>query len=321
MVRAITVDNVNAALQDGFYWLKVAGVREKSRNGEVIVAPSPVVTTYLAPTERVLFHPVRDANPVFHLMEAIWMIAGESKVDWLLQFNSQFDRYAEDDGTVHGAYGWRWRNAWSVDQIQAVIHMLRKDPTTRRAVIAMWNPELDLGVQKNDLPCNTHIYFNIRDGMLDMTVCCRSNDILWGAYGANAVHMSVLQEIIAAGVGVAVGVYHQFSNNFHAYTDLPVVQKFLVSPPTPVEYYAEGEVEPMPLIAEGENVIDFILGCQSIVRGSRPTGNVFLQEIAEPLARAYVLRKSGERVDVGHPRNDWVRAYSEWCDRRANVSE
>ena len=32
---------------------------------------------------------------------------------------------------------------------------------------------------------------------LCMTVCNRSNDMLWGAYGANVVHMSMLQEFVA----------------------------------------------------------------------------------------------------------------------------
>ena len=80
-----------------------------------------------------------------------------------------------------------------------------------------------------DKPCNTHIYFQVRrersfqggknthDDYLDMTVCCRSNDIIMGAYGANAVHLSILQEYIAASVGVYVGRYYQFSNNYHMY--------------------------------------------------------------------------------------------------------
>jgi hypothetical protein len=53
---------------------------------------------------------------------------------------------------------------------------------------------------------------------LDMTVCCRSNDLIWGAHGANAVHFSVLQEYVAARVGCEVGTMYQLSNNYHAYT-------------------------------------------------------------------------------------------------------
>jgi len=52
---------------------------------------------------------------------------------------------------------------------------------------------------------------------LDMTVFNRSNDIIWGCYGANAVHFSMLQEVMAAWVGVPVGCYWQISDNWHAY--------------------------------------------------------------------------------------------------------
>ena len=53
-----------------------------------------------------------------------------------------------------------------------------------------------------------------------MTVTNRSNDMIWGAYGANAVHMSVLLEYMAGMLGYGVGAYYQFSNNLHAYTSV-----------------------------------------------------------------------------------------------------
>ena len=45
----------------------------------------------------------------------------------------------------------------------------------------------------------------IKNGRLQMTVHCRSNDIIWGTYGANAVHFSILQEYVAARIGVDLG--------------------------------------------------------------------------------------------------------------------
>ena len=63
----------------------------------------------------------------------------------------------------------------------------------------MWDAKQDLSHrnESKDLPCNTHVYFSIREGFLDMTVCNRSNDLIWGCCGANAVHMSFLQEYVA----------------------------------------------------------------------------------------------------------------------------
>lgn len=67
--------------------------------------------------------------------------------------------------------------------------------------------------------CNTHAYFAIQDGELDMTVCNRSNDMIWGMLGANVVHFSFLLEYMAACIGVKVGVYNHFTNNLHVYLD------------------------------------------------------------------------------------------------------
>ena len=69
---------------------------------------------------------------------------------------------------------------------------------------------------------NTNIYFKIRENKLKMTVCCRSNDMLWGAYGVNVVHMSVLQEYMATMIGVEMGEYRQISDSFHIYTEFSV---------------------------------------------------------------------------------------------------
>lgn len=316
-MRVITANNVNDALTSGFYWLKATGQIEKSRGGDVMVARGPVATRYFCPKERVLFNPTRDANPVFHLMEAIWMLSGQRNVEWLLQFNSTFDRFAEDDKEMHGAYGYRWRKHFPQDQIFAVIHELRRLPNSRRAVIAMWDPDADLRVDKKDIPCNTHIYFGIRDGHLDMSVCCRSNDILWGAYGANAVHMSILQEVIAYGVGVPVGSYVQFSNNFHAYLDAPNVRQYLQEPPETVDYYERREVEPMPLLRGSETVDQLLADCEDMCLGGFATRTRFLQRVAEPLREAYIARKTTpDYLFRGDLFIDWFRAFSEWNERR-----
>lgn len=320
-MKSIVVQNVNHALHEGFWHLKIEGKKAESRNGPVIVSPTPVVTTYAYPMERVLFQPERDANPVFHLMEAIWMLAGRNGLAFLEPFNSGFKRYAEDDGGVHGAYGWRWRGGSIThkDQILYVIDLLRRDNDTRRAVIQMWDADMDLGENKRDLPCNTTIYFNVEPrGALDMTVCCRSNDILWGAYGANAVHMSILHEVVARGAGLDIGTYYQFSNNYHAYTDLPLVAKFLDVPPDVYDPYSEAvpnRVFPLPLF-EHDNAQVFLEDCEAFCRYDR-VEHPFLQ-YAAILRDAYLARKEGKPLNRSLiPTHwDWGRAFLEWVDRR-----
>jgi hypothetical protein len=211
--------SVSYALAGGLDHLLRDGVQEPSRNGPVLVAPRQVTTIYEYPTERVLFGPIRDANPFFHLMESLWMLAGRNDIAFPARFNARMSEYSDDGKVQWGAYGHRWRHWFGHDQVQRAIKELKDNAVSRRAVVGMWDPEKDPAMIEagRDVPCNTHIYFDARGGRVNMTVCCRSNDVIWGAYGANAVHFSILLEYVAAHVGSPVGEYRQMSNNFHAY--------------------------------------------------------------------------------------------------------
>jgi len=324
MTYSIKATNVNDAFIQGLWWLRTAGVREDSRNGPVLVAPGPVVTEYTRPWERVLFQPRRDANHVFHLLEALWMLTGSDDVTPLIPFNSGIVRYTEDGATMHGAYGYRWRN-WQgtidvYDQIPEAIHQLKNNQASRQVVLSMWDPQMDLTEYPwKDRPCNTHIYFDCRGGKLNMTVCCRSNDMLWGAYGANVVHMSILQEVNKSGEDVPKGVYRQFSNNFHLYTENEMVASFLKNPPTySQDYYNTSKDIHVPLIAPGETVDDLLTDCQTLIwEDTRVYRTGFIRDVADPLKAAYLARKCGEPYTLaGIKWCDWKLGFKEWCERR-----
>lgn len=225
----IQARNVNGALEDGLWTLATTGRVTATRNGPALVAPGPVITHYTHPTERVMFSQLRDANPFFHLYECVWMMAGRSDAVSVARYARTMDVFANSAGDLTGAYGKRWRTHFGFDQVDAVIELLRSEPNTRRAVIQMWDPTHDLATAgtSKDVPCNTAVYFTVKDGSLQMTVTNRSNDAVWGAYGANSVHMSFLQEFIAHAVGVPVGSYYQFSNDFHVYIDRPDVARLI----------------------------------------------------------------------------------------------
>ena len=226
-MRTLFVRNVCQALPMGLNLLLEEGIIEQSRNGPVVALPWPVTTVTSNPRERVLFSAVRDANPTFHIFESIWMLAGENNAFLLDTFVKDFSaRYAEN-GILHGAYGYRWRNHFGFDQLDFCIEKLSKTPDSRQCVIQMWDcmerlmaedwGADDLRCDNKDRPCNTHIYLRIVNGKLNMLVSCRSNDMLWGAHGANAVHFSVLQEYLAARLAIPIGTMYQISFNYHIY--------------------------------------------------------------------------------------------------------
>lgn len=333
MTTIIHARNVNDALAESMWKLKVQGVEENSRNGPVLVMPGPVITEYRRPMERVLFNAKRDANPYFHLMEALWMLGGRQDVAFLAQFVKRMVEYSDDGVTLHGAYGYRWRNLWANDQLVKVVDMLRNDPTSRRAVISMFYAPYDLfgGVMPNsrDIPCNTQIYLRIHHNNakgvpeLDLTVMCRSNDAVWGAHGANAVHFSVLHEFLAHDLGVAVGTMYQFSNNYHIYTNQydPAV---LCQEYAAVNYYTDGHVWPEPLI-RNTTVSNWLrdlavfLDCPD---GGTMYADDFFSNVARPMYLSWQSHKDGDHnaaVILAHKiaAPDWSLACAEWLARRA----
>jgi hypothetical protein len=322
----ITVRNVNQAFSEVFWRLKAHNLKpEQTRNGPVLAFPEPVTTTYTAPEERVLFHSGRDANPIFHVLESIWILAGRRDVAFLQQFNSRIGNYSDDGITFNAAYGYRMRHHFGCDQLVEIIKLLRREPTSRQAVVQLWDPA-DLTQITKDKACNTEIIFDARNlSGLNMTVFNRSNDIWWGAYGANAVHFSILQEFVAQAVKMRVGVYRQVSNNFHLYTELYDAQKYVDQPfsAEDYDYYSQHTVEPLPLMVDA-NYEQFLIDCETFCRDpfnmSREYKSPFITHVARPMAMVSRMRKTKEsdgRYYAAQIRaEDWRTAVFEWIGRR-----
>lgn len=216
--------NVHQALPLGLDLLFREGQTRSSRNGNVEVTPWPVTTVYTRPCERIAHWPQRDWNVAFTLYEALWMLQGRDDVAPLLRYVKDFNQFSDDGERLHGAYGYRWRHLGSAitenDQLSVIADRLRENPDDRRCVLQMWNAHTDLGSTSKDVPCNDMATFQRNhEGALDLTVFCRSNDILWGCYFANAFHFSVLLEYMAARIGCPVGTYRQVSVNWHGYSE------------------------------------------------------------------------------------------------------
>ena len=336
-MRTIQARNVHAALPIGLEYLLKHGVARESRNGPVLVSLCPVTTVYEKPTERVMFWKKRDANPFFHLAEGLWMLAGRNDVACLTQFVPRMKEFSDDGQTLHGAYGKRWRGHFEVDQLLIIIQMLKDNPDERRCVLQMWDVDVDLGGAGKDLPCNTHAYLLVNNGRLDMTVCCRSNDMILGAYGANAVHFSMLQEFMAAGIGVPVGRYWQVSNNFHAYKndDLAKVMPLIDKAPDPFRTidanpYSHLGAPLVPLVSTPIETWLQDLGMfldEGVVIGLR---DPFFRRVAQPVLMAHKAYRTGSGVERYQTAleileqctaPDWRIACSEWIHRRRAVWE
>jgi thymidylate synthase len=276
------------------------------------VLPNPVMLTIENPKQRVLFCPIRNANPFFHVMETVWMLAGERDVHWLKRFNRNIVNYA-DEGVIHGAYGYRWFVHWG-DQIARVIKQLQDDPETRQAVISMWDPATDWQSHWKDRPCNVALMFRHVNGGLNMTVCNRSNDFVWGMMGANAVHLTYLHELIATAVGIPVGEYIVFTNNLHFYVDLYPNAEEIWASDRPVDPYPL--ISHYPLLQPDEYYKDLLQDCYNLVNNEGDQYHtLWMRHVALPIYMAY-LDKETDRLWVNQIKaKDWRMACLSWLER------
>lgn len=317
----IQAHNVNDALPKGLEVLRRHGFWQRTRNGNAIVCPQPVTTRYVAPKERVLFWRERDANPFFHLFEALWMLGGRNDLKYVANFVKRMREYSDDGATLWGAYGWRWRSFFDFDQLEWAVDRLKKDPADRRVVINMFAPGNDQVKADDggkDIPCNLAVHFQVILGKLNMTVFNRSNDIVWGGYGANVVHMSILQEYISGMIGVPVGRYWQVSDNFHAYEE--IYTKLLAVQGTPTDHYLNEEAVPFNLVLQAgsfdQDLAMFLEEPHAI--GFR---NPFFRKIAKPLYFAHQAYKQKtmaelEILEQMPSKNDWRLAAEQWIMRK-----
>jgi thymidylate synthase len=335
-MHVISAVNVRDALPKAIKYLLTYGHKEKTRLDDAWVAPGPVCVHYHDPKQHVLVNKIRDANPFFHIMEAMWMLTGRNDGIFLDHYIKDFSKQFGVNDIIPDAYGYRWRHGLGFDQLTEIIHQLKLNPVTRQAVLQMWGANDDYHdlLTLDPKPCNLVATFRIRNGMLDMTVFNRSNDLVWGCCGANAVHFPILQEYIAQMIGVRMGQYWQISTNLHLYDNhlemflkrmLPETNFYtaLKSPfyelTTPLVKYPESfdnELQETMLMIEDINkdleIFDGNL--------SQP----FLRDVVLPMAQAHRHYKNRAMAEALVEMKkviaeDWKKAGTEWIKRRTSI--
>lgn len=131
------------------------------------------------------------------------------------------------EGTIYGAYGPRlFAMRGNVDQIANVTELLRRRPTSRRAVIQLFNAE-DIASEHKEVPCTTTLQFHLRQNRLHLSVTLRSNDAYWGL-PHDVFCFTMLQEMMACRLGAELGEYYQYVGSMHVYDDfLPEMQQYI----------------------------------------------------------------------------------------------
>ena len=116
---------------------------------------------------------VRPVNVDFALASGLWTLSGSNLVEEITPFNVRGRQFTNDGYTLSGAFGWRLRHASGFDQLDAIVDLLQRDPTSRRALAYIGGPG-DLQSDSRDFPCASSVQFFLRDGRLELLVYMRS---------------------------------------------------------------------------------------------------------------------------------------------------
>lgn len=197
-------------------------------------------------------------KPFSCLGEFCWYLAKTNALDFISYYIADYDKSA-DGNIIHGGYGPRFFCHKGIDQVANVITLLKRKPTSRQAVIQLFDANDIIGEYK-DIPCTCTLQFMIRQGVLNMFTYMRSNDAFLGL-PHDVFSFTLLQEIIARTLSVELGSYKHFVGSLHLYdTNVDSACQFL----------AEGwqSTISMPAMPVGDPwpAIDFLRDAESVIR-------------------------------------------------------
>src|ERR1700690_496760 len=88
-----------------------------------------------------------------------------------------------------------------INQFENVLNLLKELPTSRRAVIQVFDAADNASGHLKDVPCTCTLQFMIRSRRLHMITYMRSNDAFWGL-PHDVFAFTMLQEYVARTIGV-----------------------------------------------------------------------------------------------------------------------
>lgn len=202
------------------------GLAQQTKHGETIELPEPLTIRILHPLKELRVSTCANLSPAMMQIYATQLLNIIPKTGTNKDFdyncgNRWFDYPQIWNGAIAGD-----GDKYGFNQIQYnVIDELKKDYTSRRAIVCSINPIIDYS--KTHIPCITLLQFLYRNGKLNMVVYIRSNDIL-SAWGSDAYALADVLDYVARKFICPIGTLEIISVSAHLYPirDAPELLKF-----------------------------------------------------------------------------------------------
>jgi thymidylate synthase len=214
-----------ASLEDLYHHGEtVAGVKDafsvgsafgrKQRDTRELLAASFSIAS---PRRRLINSKQRPIDLGYAIANTVWTLIGSDSAE-IISFYNPNGRSFSDDGTrLFAAPGARIFFSPEGNQLAHVIQKLKKDPSTRRAVIQLFTFS-DLFSETRDCSCAVSIQFLLRNNELSCVTYMRSQSALM-VMPYDLFLFTMLHEVVALCVGVKPGAYHHFCGSLHYYQD------------------------------------------------------------------------------------------------------
>jgi len=156
--------------------------------------------------------PEKDHDKLIDIMKQFEWIYPTSEELSTIIFNK------EDLAIYEYSYGPRIFNFGNKkDQINDyIIPLLKSDPSSRRAVISLFNPSTDSDILNKNIPSLMYIYFKIKNNELICTCFIRSNDFFIGWPG-NIYQIYLLQKYVSDKLYIKTGALSTMSCSAHIF--------------------------------------------------------------------------------------------------------
>lgn len=184
------------------------------------------------PRTRILSNPGRRWNPFYAVAELVWQFRGTPDPTFLGRYAKWWTTEQGNVWARASCYGAKLfgATATKASQFDLVSELLRRDPDTRRAVFTILDNEEISGEDKVGVPCTVSLQTVVRENRLHMHAMMRSNDAYRGL-PYDVFFFTVVQELLAVGLGVELGSYAHTAVSAHIYeADIAMVEKCLDGP-------------------------------------------------------------------------------------------
>lgn len=152
--------------------------------------------------------------------ELIWYLSGEKSIERISNYSTFWNKLVDEKDEINSNYGYRvfHKLVEGKNQYQWIIKELTRDAHSRRAIMFLNLFEEDYFQmhKTKDFPCTIYLHFLVRDDKLNMLTYMRSNDFIYG-FCNDVPFFTILQEMIAAELGIELGYYYHNAGSEHIY--------------------------------------------------------------------------------------------------------